>query len=471
MKNYHIHQIHERLLADTQTPVGIYLKLRDHFPNSLLLESSDYHSKADSLSFICLQPMAGFEARGLEVRMEYPDQKEQILTLEEKEELLPLLEGFIQSFSPSASSLPFHTQGLFGYSAYEAVQYFEDLELVNRPSTQKDNPDLKYQLFEFVIVIDHFKNELYLVQHGSEDLEPSNEAFTRLKSLLRINHSAPFSFELIGQESSSTEPEEFLKMVERGIQHCQRGDVFQVVLSRSFHQGFRGDDFNVYRSLRSINPSPYLFYFDYGSFKIFGSSPESQLQVSSGSASIDPIAGTALRTGNSTSDAEAAERLKADPKEHAEHMMLVDLARNDLSRHSDAVEVEECAEIQYFSHVIHMVSKVKGSLQTGASGLRVFADTFPAGTLSGAPKYRAMQIIDDQEGDTRNFYGGAIGFFGFDGSVNHAIIIRSVLSKNNTLTFQAGAGVVVESIPQNELQEVDNKVAAMRKAIQKAEQI
>ena len=471
MKKIKIYSTHERLLADTLTPVAIYLRLRDHFPNSLLLESSDYHSKADSLSFICLQAMAGFEATGKDYEFQFPNENPIREESEHPNAIMPKFESFVSAFEVEEDALPFDTAGLFGYSSFESIQYFEDIELGDKYAENKANPDLKYQLFHYVIVIDHFKNELYIVKHDTSPLGQNDKDIAKLKTLLQVNHSAQFKFTIVGQETCTNSPDEFKSMVKKGIAHCQRGDVFQVVLSREFNQGFKGDDFNVYRSLRNVNPSPYLFYFDYGKFKIFGSSPESQLQVKEGRAYIDPIAGTALRTGDAAQDTIAAEALKADPKEYAEHIMLVDLARNDLSRHTNNVEVEECAEIQYFSHVIHMVSKVSGELMEKRSGVQIFADTFPAGTLSGAPKYRAMQIIDEQEKQPRNFYGGAIGFFGFDGSVNHAIIIRSVLSKNNHLTYQAGAGVVVESQPKSELEEVNNKVAAMRRAIQKAEEI
>jgi len=471
MKKHKIYRTYERLLADTLTPVGIYLTLRDHFPSSHLLESSDYHSKADSLSFICLDPIADFEAKGKTFSYRYPDEDLVVQKADHINTVLPAFQSFIDGFEEDSDDLPFHTAGLFGYSSFESFQYFDDLELRDKSTENKANPDLKYQLFRYVIVIDHFKNELFIVKHDTRPLDGNDGDIAKLKSLLRVNHNARFSFKITGKESSTSTPNEFKSMVERGIEHCKRGDVFQVVVSREFNQPFKGDDFNVYRSLRNVNPSPYLFYFDYGNFKIFGSSPESQLQVKEGRAFIDPIAGTARRTGDAEADNLAAEKLKANPKEYAEHIMLVDLARNDLSRHTNNVEVEECAEIQYFSHVIHMVSKVSGELMDKRSGVQIFADTFPAGTLSGAPKYRAMQIIDEQEQQPRNFYGGAIGFFGFDGSVNHAIIIRSVLSKNNVLTYQAGAGVVVESKPQGELEEVDNKVAAMRRAIAKAEEI
>ena len=253
-----------------------------------------------------------------------------------------------------------------------------------------------------------------------------------------------------------------------GIKHCKRGDVFQVVLSREFQRKFKGDEFNVYRALRAVNPSPYLFYFDYGDFKLFGSSPEAQIVVKDDQAGIFPIAGTYPRTGDDQKDAQMAEELRSDPKENSEHIMLVDLARNDLSRNARNVKVDTFSEIQYYSHVIHMVSKVTGTIGTGKSTFQIVADTFPAGTLSGAPKYRAMELIDKYENKSRGFYGGAIGFMGFNGDFNHAIIIRSILSKNNMLTYRAGAGVVSDSNEEKELQEVNNKLGALNEAIERA---
>ncbi|MEM7103262.1 MAG: anthranilate synthase component I family protein [Bacteroidota bacterium] len=471
MKKTRLHTAYIRQLADTLTPVGIFLNLRDHFPNALLLESSDYHSRADSLSFICLDPIADFEATGNRYSVELPDGTRIQQAVKNGREVWKAFSEFYELFQMAETDLPFSTCGLFGYTAFEAVQYFEDISFEEKPTESKANPDLKYQLFRYVIAIDHFKNELYVNKYDFEPVDPEDTALLRVLSLLKVARTSQFGFEAVGEETSAISDEAYRNMVSVGIAHCQRGDVFQVVLSREFQQQYKGDDFNVYRSVRSINPSPYLFYFDYGNFRIFGSSPEIQLAVEQGKAFIDPIAGTVKRTGDAKLDQQLAEEMKADPKEYAEHIMLVDLARNDLSRNTNNVTVEECAEIQYFSHVIHMVSKVSGRLPSNNSGLNVYADTFPAGTLSGAPKYRALQIINKQEPIKRNFYGGAIGFFGFDGSVNHAIIIRSVLSKNNVLTYQAGAGIVVASTPQGELEEVNNKVAAIRKAITNAETI
>ena len=457
------------MLSDMITPVGAYRKLRDHFPNTLLLESADYHDRSDSKSFICLDPIAGFEATANEYNLQNLDGRKTTHTVESAGDVFEALNTFVKQHHIEKVDLPFNVSGFFGYTSFEAVQYMEDITLSNPRLKNKSNPDLKYNLFRFVLVFDHFKNELYVVQHIIQDGDDNR--IDEIMDLLKVGHSPEFTFQTDGTEYSSISDKDYKSMIERGVKHCQRGDVFQIVLSREFNQPYKGDDFQVYRALRSVNPSPYLFYFDYGSFRIFGSSPESQLQVHEGRAEINPIAGTVRRGANTAEDASRAQALQDDPKEQAEHVMLVDLARNDLSKHADKISVETYAEIQYFSHVIHMVSKVIGELEPNSSGMDIYADTFPAGTLSGAPKYRALQLIDEIEHHSRNFYGGAIGFFGTDGSVNHAIIIRSMLSKLNTLTYQAGAGVVVDSTPEGELQEVFNKIAALREAIKKATSI
>ncbi len=468
---YKIHTNHKKILADLHTPVSIYNKLRDQFPNALLLESADYHDRTDSKSFICLDPIAGFEAKGKEYCITSPIGEEINKIVNQPKEVFTAFQDFVGQFDNSSTDLTFNTLGLWGFSSFESVQYMEDIELSTKHSELKDNPDLKYQFFRYLLVFDHFKNELYITQNEINQPIRSNEGIDYILQLVHINNLPNFSFKPVGEESSNTSNREYKEMINKGIHHCKIGDTFQVVLSREFQQKYKGDDFNLYRSLRSINPSPYLFYFDYGDFKIFGSSPESQLQVHNGVASINPIAGTVLRSDSQEQDAKLAKELKQNSKEMSEHVMLVDLARNDLSKNSEKVQIDNYAETQYFSHVIHMVSKVSGKLINDKNGLAIYADTFPAGTLSGAPKYRALEIIAENENIKRNFYGGAIGFIGFDGSVNHAIIIRSLLSKNNTLVYQAGAGVVSDSTDEGELQEVNNKVAAIRKAIKKASEL
>ncbi len=469
--NYKIHTKHKKILADLYTPVAIYNKLRDQFSNALLLESADYHDRTSSKSFICLEPIAGFEAKGMKYNYSLPNEEIVSKNAKQPKEVFSAFQSFVSKFKNTQTDLPFNVQGVWGYSSFESVQYMEDIQLDYPSKELKDNPDLKYQFFRYILVFDHFKNELFITQNEVNTHIESKEKIDYILQLIHINNLPNFTFKSVGEEISNTTNEEFKEMVNKGIHHCKIGDTFQVVLSREFQQKFKGDDFNLYRCLRSINPSPYLFYFDYGDFKIFGSSPESQLQVNNGIASINPIAGTVLRSDSHEKDVKLAEELKKNPKEMSEHVMLVDLARNDLSKNSEEVQINNYAEIQYFSHVIHMMSKVSGKLFDGKSGLDIYADTFPAGTLSGAPKYRALEIIAENENTSRNFYGGAIGFIGFDGSINHAIIIRSLLSKNNTLIYQAGAGIVSDSTAEGELQEVNNKIAAIRKAIQKATEL
>ncbi len=456
------------MLADTITPVNIYLRLRDVYAGSILLESSDYHGNENSLSFICCDPMATFRVFQEEAEIVLPGKAVEKIAINQAGQVPQLLETFKNTFKSDASvKSRYPHDGLFGYIAYDAIRYFEQIPV---QKTETDLPDIIYSLFRYVIVVDHFYNELTLFEHA---IEGKNQESTldRLEQRIFNNRVTTFRFARTQAEVSNYNDEEFLKIIEKGKQHCYRGDVFQIVLSRRFTAGFKGDEFNVYRSLRSINPSPYLFYFDYGNFKLFGSSPEAQIQIANDKAHIYPIAGTFRRSGNDQEDALMAEKLSADVKENAEHVMLVDLARNDLSRNASEVHVEVFKEIQYYSHVIHLVSKVTGTLNPEASVIQIAADTFPAGTLSGAPKHKAMTLINEYENVNRSFYGGAIGFIGFDGSFNHAIMIRTFLSRGNELIYQAGAGVVAKSSAESELQEVNNKLEALRKALVLAEKI
>ncbi|NML66432.1 anthranilate synthase component I family protein [Hymenobacter sp. RP-2-7] len=468
-----VHSRHRRLLADTLTPVSLYLRLRDQFVGTLLLESSDYHGHDNSFSYLCFSPVARFELDGRQLTVQHPGQPAQVSTLADPRQALGQLRAFRESFRPVApSGLPFTSNGLFGHMAYEAVQYFEDVTLRDKPA-ESTVPAIVYQAFRYVIVINHFKDELYLFEHQylAEGEEPAPDTLDQVETLIQNRNFATHPFRLTGAETTNATDAEYLELVRLGQHHCQRGDVFQIVLSRRFAQEFQGDEFNVYRALRSLNPSPYLFFFDYGSYKLFGSSPESQIVIKQGQAVLYPIAGTFRRTGDDAADAHLAQQLLDDPKETAEHVMLVDLARNDLSRRCDVVAVERFKEIQYYSHVIHLVSKVVGSLGANTEPLDVVGETFPAGTLSGAPKYRAVQLIDEYESTQRGFYGGCLGVLDFGGDFNHAIMIRTFLSQDNTLYFQAGAGVVAKSVPESELQEVHNKLGALRAALQQAEKV
>lgn len=459
-----INTTYRKLLADTLTPVSIYLRIRDQYAESIMLESSDYHGDENSLSYICCQPIASFTSKNNEISIKGVDGTSEDKSIK-KGNLIQEFESFKDSFLIEENEFKFSSNGLFGFMTYNAIRHFEDIELSNSNDLI---PDMCYRMFRFVIVVDHFKNEMYVFEHTTEGQESE---MSKLIALIKRSDDPQFDFTVNGDETSSYNDDQFLEMIKKGIAHCHRGDVFQLVLSRRFKSAFQGDEFNVYRALRSINPSPYLFYFDYGSYKIFGSSPESQLLIKGDKASIFPIAGTFKRTGDDAADAELARQLSEDKKENAEHIMLVDLARNDLSRNSTHVEVEVYKEVQYYSHVIHLVSKVTGQVDHTKSSMQLVADTFPAGTLSGAPKFKAMELIDEYETVSRNYYAGAIGFVGFNGDYNHAIMIRSFLSKDNELHYQAGAGIVAKSNPESELKEVDNKLAALRNAIKKAEEL
>lgn len=453
-----------KTLSDTHTPVGLYLKIRDQFSNSFLLESSDYKSKENSYSYLCFEPMASFIATKSETTITFPD-KTTLVKKTSEIEISTELNEFSKSFSVTDLQLGFETFGLFGYTTYDAIPLFENIEFKNQDF---DLPLIQYHLFRYMIVFNHFNNELFLVEHLQND-EVSN--LNKIQDIINNRAVTEFKFATQKEEQSNFTDADFLEKIKQGQQHCFVGDVFQIVLSRKYKQAFKGDEFNVYRALRSINPSPYLFYFDYGNFKLFGSSPEAQLTINNLKAIINPIAGTFKRTGNEVEDALLAEALLQDPKENAEHIMLVDLARNDLSKSSKNVVVESFKKIEYYSHVIHMVSKVSAELKPEYNPIKILGDTYPAGTLSGAPKHKAMELIDKYEPQSRGFYGGTVGIIGLNGRFNHAIFIRSFVSRNNELTYQAGCGIVTKSDVNSELNEVETKLSALRKAIQLAQNI
>jgi anthranilate synthase component 1 len=466
MEIYKFKTTFKKILADTITPVSVYLKIRDKFANSLLLESSDYHANDNSFSYVCCSPIASIKIVNETIYKTFPDGTSNEMAIDENSNIPKIIEEFASQFKSENNDFKFINNGLFGYISYDAVRYFENIE-INKKDSDLQIPDIQYAVYQNIIAINHFKNEAFIFCHS---ITESNNIET-IENLLQNKSFASYSFSKTGDKNSNLTDSEFIDNVKLAKKHCFRGDVFQLVLSRRFSQGFKGDEFNVYRALRSINPSPYLFYFDYGDFKIMGSSPEAQLIVKDRKAEIHPIAGTFRRTGNDEEDAVLAKKLSEDEKENAEHIMLVDLARNDLSRNGHQVKVEKYREVQFFSHVIHLVSKVTGLLHEKATTMQVVADTFPAGTLSGAPKHKAMQLIEKYEKTNRNFYGGAIGFMDFNGNFNHAIMIRTFLSKNHKLHYQAGAGIVSDSIEENEMQEVYNKLAALDKALEIAELI
>ena len=449
------------ILADLYTPVGVYMRLRDIYPQSALMESSDYHDANNSHSFIGINPIASVAIGHGEATVTFPDgstEKHEVNKDYRSDKAIHALIDHIRVTGEHAENC-----GLYGYTSFNAVRYFEDIAVKDETQEKNDAPDMLYILYKDIIIFDHFNNLLTIVTLGDQ-----SELDNIFRQMNKSNVQA-YDFHPVGDVVSTLTDEEHKENIRKGIKHCLRGDVFQIVLSRRFIQKFEGDDFKLYRALRSINPSPYLFYFDFGGFRIFGSSPETHCRIQGKKAYIDPIAGTTRRTGDADADRKGAEFLRNDPKENAEHVMLVDLARNDLSRNCHGVKVDFYKDLQYYSHVIHLVSRVSGELDNDADPIKAFIDTFPAGTLSGAPKVRAMQLISEYEPHNRGAYGGCIGYIGLNGSLNQAITIRTFVSRNNELWFQAGGGIVAKSNVEYELQEVNNKLGALRKAILMAE--
>lgn len=464
-----IKTVSKKTLGDLHTPMNIYLKIRDKFRDTILLESSDSKSIDNNFSFIAINAVAGIEVKNLnEFEIKFPDSAPAKQFIMERN-ITDIFEDFRKVFDYEKTNDPIEqtAQSLFGYTSFEAVQFFENINL-KAQSPEVEIPILRYRLYQYVIAINHFNDEMHIIENQMEGVKSELHL---LENLIKNQNTPVYPFEKDGQETSNLTNEDYIELVKTAQRHCMRGDVFQLVLSRRFEQKFKGDEFNVYRALRNINPSPYLFYFDYGNYKLFGSSPESQLIIKDNKAIIHPIAGTSKRTGTLEADLQAIEVLKNDPKENAEHTMLVDLARNDLGKLGKNVTVTKLKEIQLFSHVIHMVSEVTADLPEQINPLDMISATFPQGTLSGAPKHKALQLINQYEKDSRGYYGGCIGIVGLNGTCNQAIMIRTFLSKNNTLFYQAGAGLVAKSVPENELQEVNNKLNALKKAVEKAEKI
>ncbi len=466
MKKFTYHTVYKTILGDLHTPVSTYLKVRDIFPQSALMESSDYHGSENNRSFIGLQPMASVAIDHGNAVFHFPDGSKEQRAITDGYRVDQAINDFLGCFEVTGEYNNYC--GLYGYTSFNAVRYFEHIPVKDSTESKNDAPDMLYILYKYLIVFNDFKNEMMMLEMVDGD---ETDHLDVIQKKIHNRNFSTFEFHAVGPTTSPLTDEEHKANIRKGIAHCLRGDVFQIVLSRRFVQRFKGDDFKLYRALRSINPSPYLFYFDFGGFRIFGSSPETHCRIESRTAYIDPIAGTTKRTGDTKQDKEAAAKLLADPKENAEHVMLVDLARNDLSRNCHGVKVEFYKEPQFYSHVIHLVSRVSGTLNDGANPIKTFIDTFPAGTLSGAPKVRAMQLISEYEPHNRGAYGGCIGFIGLNGNLNQAITIRTFVSRNNELWFQAGGGIVAKSNEENELQEVNNKLGALKKAIIMAERM
>lgn len=466
MKQYTYITNHKSLLGDLHTPVSTYLKVRDLFPQSVLMESSDYHGVENNRSFIGLNPIASIRINHGVSTFVFPDGQQEERNISDDYQVEQAIREFISHFQVEGEYAGYC--GLYGYTTFNAVRYFEKIQVKDSTDAKNDAPEILYILYKYLIVFNDYKSEMVLIEMLGEG-EPAH--LSEVEKAIHNRNYTTYDFRAVGPATSTLTDEEHKANIRQGIAHCMRGDVFQIVLSRRFIQRYEGDDFKLYRALRSINPSPYLFYFDFGGFRIFGSSPETHCKIEDGKATIDPIAGTTRRSGDKETDKQLTKALLADPKENAEHVMLVDLARNDLSRNCHNARVEFYKEPQYYSHVIHLVSRVSGDMDEDSNPIRTFIDTFPAGTLSGAPKVRAMQLISELEPHSRGAYGGCIGFIGLNGTLNQAITIRTFVSRNNELWFQAGGGIVAQSNEENELQEVNNKLGALKKAIQLAEQL
>ncbi len=466
MAPFKYHTVTKKILGDLNTPVSVYLRVRDAYPQSALMESSDYHDNKNSRSFICLHPIASVSVEHSIGIAKYPDGTQTSTPITPSNNTAQCINDFLHQFQVDGALSQYC--GIYGYTSFNAVRYFENINVKDETQEKNDAPDLLYILYKVYIMFDHFNNEITLIElleDGEED------DLQQLEHDVNNRPYQTFDFHPVGEFWSTLTDDEHRENIRRGIQHCLRGDVFQIVLSRRFKQRYEGDDFKLYRALRSINPSPYLFYMDFGGFRIFGSSPETHCRIENGTAYIDPIAGTTKRTGDAEQDRKNALYLQSDPKENAEHVMLVDLARNDLSRNCHDVKVDFYKDMQFYSHVIHLVSRVSGQLNEDADPVQAFIDTFPAGTLSGAPKVKAMQLISQYEPHNRGAYGGCVGSISLNGYINQAITIRTFISRNNELWFQAGGGIVAKSDVEYELQEVNNKLGALRKAILIAESL
>lgn len=372
-----------KILADLYTPVGVYMRLRDIYPQSALMESSDYHGSENSRSFIGVHPMASIAVGHGIVTVTYPDGKV------EKQELPAFGEGkgeecklaiskaindFVKSFHVEGEGKDFC--GLYGFTTFNAVRYFENIPVKDTTMEKNDAPDIYYIMYKDIIVFDHYNNTMELIALSDAEGSAGEAELDALLKAINKANVKPYDFHPVGDTTSTLTDEQHKENVRKCIQHCLRGDVFQIVVSRRFVQKYEGDDFKLYRALRSINPSPYLFYFDFGGYRIFGSSPETHNRIVGDKAFIDPIAGTTKRTGDIEQDRKAAEFLRNDPKENAEHVMLVDLARNDLSRNCHGVKVDFYKDMQFYSHVIHLVSRVSGTLDKDADHIKEFIDTF-----------------------------------------------------------------------------------------------
>ncbi|SCK23387.1 anthranilate synthase component 1 [Vogesella sp. LIG4] len=455
------------LFADLDTPLSVYLKLANQ-PYSYLLESVVGGERFGRYSFIGLPATTRLRVQGQSVQVEYGDK------VIERHEGDPL--GFIDSFmarfnTPPITGLPRFTGGLVGYFGYDTVRYVEKRLAATQKPDPIGTPDILLMLSEELAVVDNLSGKLYLVVYADpavpNALQKAQTRLNQLRGKLRENVSIPLSLPSPATEAVSEYGQEpFKQAVGEAKQYILDGDIMQVVLSQRMSMPYTDAPLSLYRALRSLNPSPYMFYYHFDDFHVVGASPEILVRREDDTVTVRPIAGTRPRGKSREEDQALADELLADPKEIAEHVMLMDLGRNDVGRVADtgSVRITDNMVIERYSHVMHIVSSVEGTVKPAVSNIDILKATFPAGTLSGAPKVRAMEIIDQFEPTKRGVYGGAVGYLGFTGDMDMAIAIRTAVIKNDTLYVQAGAGIVADSVPESEWQETQNKARAVVRA-------
>jgi anthranilate synthase component I len=482
-KSYNVIPVYEVITADLLTPVLAYLKIRKEGQQNFLFESVEGSANMARYSFIGRDPEKIFSNKGMEIT-ELINGSSKKINASIFEYVREELKKYKQ---PKVEGLPDFTGGIVGYLGFENIALVE--KVINFTTESFENPDSILGLYNSILAFDHYKHQIILISNAkideSTDLERAfSEAKEKIKELRNdlqkpIEYNSNFS--LKNHVTGEFDSTEFCQQVECGKKNIVEGDIFQIVLSKRFSSKYKGDLLNVYRALRIINPSPYMYYLDLNlpegqsknNFKIIGTSPEDLLKVKNRKAQVLPIAGTRRRGRNNEEEKSLEEDLMSDPKEIAEHTMLVDLGRNDLGRVCEygTVAVTESMRIQKYSHVMHIVSKVEGTLSIDKDSIDALMSCFPAGTVSGAPKIRAIQLINDYEKEERNVYAGAVGYFDFSGNLDMCIAIRTLFAKGDTIYWQAGAGIVADSVPQLEAKEVRNKSAAMINALKYAEVI
>ncbi len=463
------------IAADLETPTGLYLKLRGNGP-SFLLESVEGGERMARYSFIGVAPRAQYIVRGNEVEV-VEGSRRHIIVLNPGADPTHFLHSELRRFqSAPGTGLPRFIGGLVGYLGYESVRYFEPR--LSSKLRRSHLPDGIYLLTDTVVAFDHARRSLFLIANVLDgDTEGANRRLAQVAGQIH-GPLPPASQPSIGSSGTSSNmgKEQFEQLVRTAKEHIAAGDIFQAVLSQRFSRETGAEPFDVYRAVRRLNPSPYMFFFDFGSIDgqpltLVGSSPEVFARLEGRSASLRPIAGTRARGADNATDTALMEELLHDPKERAEHVMLVDLGRNDLGRVCEygSVKVPELFSVERYSHVMHIVSDVEGTLRPKLTAFDLVRAAFPAGTVSGAPKVRAMEIIAELEPEARGPYAGIVGYFGFDGAMDACLAIRTLVAEGHTFSVQAGAGIVADSDPEKEYQETVNKAAAMLRAIEMAE--